>query len=263
MPQAIYKAISDVLKDVGAVGKDGKNTFDKYNYRSIDAVMNAMHPAMANHGVFVSPEVLEMTREERQSANGNTLIYSMAKVRYTFFAEDGSSVTATVIGEGMDRGDKSINKAMSAAFKYALFQVFCIPTEEMVDSEQDSPAVSDRKPAAQKSVQHTQQTQQASQQRTVPQQTGQTVPQQTAQPQQIGPVTNETIRRAVQDQPQEPQQTMNDLCNDVELATLEATIHKLWPKRTIESIFPKWPNVTRQQYGEFNQTVRNMQNKGK
>ena len=35
----------------------------------------------------------------------------------------------------MDSGDKATNKAMSIAFKYACFQVFCIPTEEMVDPD--------------------------------------------------------------------------------------------------------------------------------
>lgn len=139
MENGIYKAIADVLSDVGAVGKDGQNAFDKYRYRSIDAVMNAMHPAMAKHRVFVIPEVLEQSREERGAKSGGALIYSIIKVRYTFYAEDGSSLTATVIGEGMDKGDKSVNKAMSAAFKYALFQVFCIPTDEFSDSEDESP----------------------------------------------------------------------------------------------------------------------------
>lgn len=139
MENGIYKAIADVLSEVGAVGKDGQNTFDKYRYRSIDAVMNAMHPAMAKHRVFVIPEVLEQSREERGAKSGGVLIYSIIKVRYTFYAEDGSSLTATVIGEGMDKGDKSVNKAMSAAFKYALFQVFCIPTDEFSDSEDESP----------------------------------------------------------------------------------------------------------------------------
>lgn len=139
MENGIYKAIADVLSEVGAVGKDGQNAFDKYRYRSIDAVMNAMHPAMAKYGVFVMPEVLEQSREEQESRNGGVLIYSIIKVRYTFYAEDGSSLTATVIGEGMDKGDKSVNKAMSAAFKYALFQVFCIPTDEFSDSEDESP----------------------------------------------------------------------------------------------------------------------------
>jgi hypothetical protein len=67
------------------------------------------------------------------------LIYSICTIKYTFYAEDGSSVSATVIGEGMDSGDKATNKAMSIAFKYACFQVFCIPTEEMKDPDADTP----------------------------------------------------------------------------------------------------------------------------
>ena len=135
----VFEAIASVMADVGAVGKDATNKYDNYKYRSIDAVMNAMHPAMAKHRLFVVPEVIEQTREDRTSRKGEPMVYSVTKVKYTFFADDGSNISAVVIGEGMDRADKSMNKAMSAAFKYALFQVFCIPTEEMVDSETDSP----------------------------------------------------------------------------------------------------------------------------
>ena len=135
----IYKAISAVMDDVGAVGKNNTNQIQKYKFRGIDDVMNALHPAMVKHHVFVAPEVLEETREERQTGKGGLLIYSVVKVKYTFYTDDGSSVESVVIGEAMDSGDKSMNKAMSAAFKYACFQTFCIPTEEMRDSEEDSP----------------------------------------------------------------------------------------------------------------------------
>ena len=60
-------------------------------------------------------------------------------MKYTFYAEDGSSVSAVVQGEGMDSADKSSNKAMSVAFKYACFQVLCIPTEEMKDPDAETP----------------------------------------------------------------------------------------------------------------------------
>lgn len=147
---SIYEALANVMKDCTAVGKDSKNPQQGYKYRGIDAVMNAVNPALTKNHVFVAPEVLETSREERTTGKGTLLIYSIAKVRYTFYAEDGSSVTAVVIGEGMDSGDKSMNKAMSAAFKYALFQVLCIPTEEMIDSEVDSPEPQAKKPAPQK-----------------------------------------------------------------------------------------------------------------
>lgn len=131
----IYESICGVMADIGAVGKDSRNTQQGFMFRGIDAVMNALSPALIKNRIFVVPEILEQTREERQSSKGGLLIYSICKIKFTFYAEDGSSIAATVIGEGMDSGDKATNKAMSIAFKYACFQVFCIPTEEMQDPD--------------------------------------------------------------------------------------------------------------------------------
>lgn len=131
----IYESIAAVMGEIGAVGKTSKNQQQGFMFRGIDAVMNAINPALVKYKVFIVPEILEQAREERTNANGKTLIYSVCRIKYTFYAEDGSSISATVIGEGMDTGDKATNKAMSIAFKYACFQVFCIPTEEMVDPD--------------------------------------------------------------------------------------------------------------------------------
>lgn len=133
----IYEAISQTMADVGFVGKNTKNTQQGFMFRGIDAVMNALNPAMQKNHIFIVPEVLEQTREERQTKEGKNLIYSICKIKYTFYAQDGSSISAVVIGEGMDTGDKATNKAMSIAFKYACFQVFCIPTEEMKDPDSE------------------------------------------------------------------------------------------------------------------------------
>lgn len=141
---SIYETIPAVMAEIGVIGKDSWNK-QGFAYRGIDAVMNALNPAMTKYKMFVIPKALDQRREERQAAKGSTLIYSICTVEYTFYAEDGSSVSATVIGEGMDSGDKATNKAMSAAFKYACFQTFCIPTEEMKDPDAETPPPS--KPA--------------------------------------------------------------------------------------------------------------------
>lgn len=135
----IYQAIHSVMTEVGAIGKDKKNQQQGFMYRGVDDVMNALQPAFVHNNIFVVPEVLEQTREERTTKNGGQLLYSILKIKFTFYADDGSFVSATVIGEGMDSADKSSNKAMSVAFKYACFQVFCIPTEEMVDPDSETP----------------------------------------------------------------------------------------------------------------------------
>ena len=117
----IYTAVNKVMKEIGAIGKTSKNTQQGFMFRGIDAVMNGIQPALVNNGIFIVPEILEQTREERQTKSGNNLIYSVCKIKYTFYAQDGSSIEAVVIGEGMDSGDKATNKAMSIAFKYACF----------------------------------------------------------------------------------------------------------------------------------------------
>lgn len=148
----IYEAIADIMKEGYAISKDKKNPQQGFMYRGIDDVMNAFQPRMAARGIFVVPEVLESSREERQTSRGGNLIYSILKVRYTFYASDGSSVSAVVIGEGMDAGDKASNKALAVAMKYAMFQVFCIPTEEMQDPDAENyePSVpANQEPASQ------------------------------------------------------------------------------------------------------------------
>jgi len=133
----IYELIGKAIGRIGAIGKDKKNAQQGFMYRGIDQVYNALNPVMAELGIFFCPEVLDQKREERQTKNGSVLTYTILTMKFTAYAPDGSNVSMVVVGEGMDSGDKSSNKAMSVAMKYAMFQLFCIPTEEMKDPDAD------------------------------------------------------------------------------------------------------------------------------
>lgn len=136
---SVYEAIVKVQEDLAkkGVGKDQTNTFDRYKFRGIDDVYNALAPLLAKHKLCVLPKVLSRDSVERVSQKGQALFYVTVTVEYAFVsAVDGSSHTVVSVGEAMDRGDKATNKAMSAAYKYACFQAFCIPTEG--DNDADS-----------------------------------------------------------------------------------------------------------------------------
>ena len=135
----IYESIAKIMEEVPAITKSDKNTTQGFAYRGIDKVMNAMQPLLAKHKVFIVPECLERNREEKTTSKGGNLIYSILKMKYRFYAEDGSFVETITVGEGMDSGDKSSNKAMAIAMKYAMFQVFCIPTEADDDPDKSTP----------------------------------------------------------------------------------------------------------------------------
>lgn len=138
MTQLIYKKIADIMKEIGPIKKSGQNQAQNYKFRGIDQVYNELNPILAKHEVFTIPEVLADRMEERTSKNGATIIYRILTMKYIFYATDGSFVAAIVIGEGMDSGDKASNKAMAVAHKYALMQIFCIPTDDPKDPEHDS-----------------------------------------------------------------------------------------------------------------------------
>ena len=146
MSNMIYKKMSDVMKDVGAIGKDQKNTQQGFKFRGIDQFVNALYPALTKHGVFMSPRATSFTHELKDVVRGSGKAgvdkHVSIMMEYDFYAEDGSKVTVgPVPAEGLDSGDKATNKALSAALKYALIQTFSIPTEDMAEADFESPEI--------------------------------------------------------------------------------------------------------------------------
>lgn len=138
---AIYAAIASVMQDLAASGisKSRKNQQQGYNFRGIDDVYNALAPILSRHGLVILPRVLSREQTERTTAKGGVLFYTTVEVEFDLVArDDGSRHTVKTYGEAMDSGDKSTNKAMSAAFKYAAMQAFCIPTEGDNDADATS-----------------------------------------------------------------------------------------------------------------------------
>lgn len=147
----IYSAIIDAMGQVSAVSKDRRSTQGvSFAYRGIDDVMNELHGILAKCGIFIVPTVLEEQRTQGTTSKGGNMFYTRQKIKFTFFAKDGSNIEAVVIGEAMDSGDKASNKALSIGLKYALLQVFCIPTEDDKDPDSVTPDWQPQKQSAPK-----------------------------------------------------------------------------------------------------------------
>lgn len=138
----VYQAINAVQADLSRDGitKDKRNTQQGYNFRGIDDVYNALSPLLAKHGLCILPRILTRACEERQTQKGGVLFYVTVEAEFDFVcAEDGSKHVVRTFGEAMDSADKATNKAMSAAYKYAAFQAFAIPTEGDNDADAHTP----------------------------------------------------------------------------------------------------------------------------
>ena len=128
----VYAATAEVLADLAAVGigKGRTNTQQNYKFRGIDDVYNVLSGFLANRRLLILPRVISRSQVDRESKSGAALFYTTVEVEYDLVsALDGSKHTTRYYGEAMDSGDKGMNKALTAAFKYMCFQMFCIPIE--------------------------------------------------------------------------------------------------------------------------------------
>lgn len=127
----IQQTLNDVMNDVGAVAKKERNTHQNFQFRGIDAVINAVSPAFRHHGIVVVPRVVSHDYRQVEIGQKRTLSgHVTLVVEYTFTNLDGDSISATVAAESMDSGEKATAKAMSVAYRTALLQVLCLPTDE-------------------------------------------------------------------------------------------------------------------------------------
>lgn len=127
----VHEALSKVMGEVQAVRKNGKNQAQKFLFRGIDAVMNAVGPALRKHGVIIIPEDVDVHRSNGTTANGKQTAEVVVKVTYRVYGPGGDSIHGRVSAEAMDFGDKAVAKAMSVAYRTFLLQALTIPTDEL------------------------------------------------------------------------------------------------------------------------------------
>lgn len=119
-----------VMNDVQGIGKHDRNSAQGFNFRGIDAVMNAVGPALRKAGGFIVPSVDKVTYETAQSAKGGTLNIARVVVTYVVYGQTGDPILGSVSAEAFDSGDKATAKAMSVAYRTFLLQLLCLPTDE-------------------------------------------------------------------------------------------------------------------------------------
>lgn len=126
----VHEALSAVMADVRAVGKDGYNEQQKFKFRGVDGVVNAVGPALREHVVLVTPRVLDKSYRDFETSRGALMHECIVEVEYTFTGPEGDTLVGSSLGESADSGDKATAKAMSVAYRTWWLQALCIPTDE-------------------------------------------------------------------------------------------------------------------------------------
>lgn len=129
----VVEAFSAVMEDVQGIAKHGRVQTNSatFNFRGIDAVMNAVGPALRKHGVVILPNVEEANYRDVEVGKNRTIQRECTvRVRYVIHGPAGDTIEGIAYGEALDSGDKGTAKATSVAYRTFLLQGLTIPTDE-------------------------------------------------------------------------------------------------------------------------------------
>lgn len=134
---SIYAAFSAAMEEVQAVRKEGFNESQRYNFRGIDQVVNAVGPIFRKHHIIPMPHSCAASFRDVLTSTGKPTREVTVSATYRFYGPAGDFIEAVVPGESLDSGDKGTAKAMSVAYRIVLLQSLCIPTDDK-DPDADS-----------------------------------------------------------------------------------------------------------------------------
>ena len=141
--KSVFQAVSEVMNDVREVRKGDRNRQQGFNFRGIDAVMNAAGPALRKHGVIIAPISADLSAEMVEAGNKKAKDTS-GTVAFRWFGPEGDFFDAEVCAEGREYADKGGAKTMSVALRTCILQTLCLPTDDPDPDEdyiESSPAV--------------------------------------------------------------------------------------------------------------------------
>lgn len=136
----IHEALVAVKEEVGAVDKGGFNAGQKFKFRGVDQVVNAVAGALARNGVIVFPVDVHTDYTERTNAKGGAVVDARVRATYRWVGPEGDFVDAMVVAEGRDMADKATAKAMSVAYRICILQTLSLPTDDP-DPDSEYPEV--------------------------------------------------------------------------------------------------------------------------
>lgn len=130
-PDSIVVLMAAAMAKLRAVEKD--RTFGGpggFNFRGIDATINAVGPVFRELGIVGPLPELEKIEYDLVEASKRQMHRVRVVVRYRFMGPNGDEISVLTPGEAIDTGDKATAKAMSVALRIALLQALCLPTQE-------------------------------------------------------------------------------------------------------------------------------------
>lgn len=126
----LVERLIEVKKEIGAVGKNDRNNAQGFNFRGIDAVINAVAGPFMKHGIVSYPAKVVSVKRGTGTTNGGKTMNTIDVIVQYAFTDGEDTLYFEAPGEAFDSGDKATPKAMSVAYRTALLQALNLPTDD-------------------------------------------------------------------------------------------------------------------------------------
>tara|TARA_R100000329_G_scaffold150632_1_gene144061 strand:+ start:3998 stop:4516 length:519 start_codon:yes stop_codon:yes gene_type:complete len=132
-PLSLVNKILKIMEDIDYIQKDGTNSFHGYNFATDMNLLSTYRKKFIEYGMVVVPSVNKVV------IDGTITNIDMGIA--LICCETGEKIEVPWAGQGQDKGDKGLYKAMTGGLKYWLMKTFMLPTG-------DDPEIDTRKPKA-------------------------------------------------------------------------------------------------------------------
>lgn len=126
----LIQAWQAVMAEVTEVRKDGKFSGGgaNYSYRGVDAVVNAVGPALRKHRVVILPIDMQPSYRDVEVGGKRTPMRECTMiVTYKIIGANSDEWIVQGAGESLDSGDKGTTKAGTVAYRNMLLTALSIP----------------------------------------------------------------------------------------------------------------------------------------
>jgi hypothetical protein len=143
-PPRLAKALLAITREIGLIGKEGRNDFQRYNYARWEDINDKLSPLLAEHGILIiQSETSRSLLEENDKGSTLAIVYEFTIVNE--HGEQWPPITWTAISRLRDQkgitDDKAAAKCHTQAEKYFCIKQFKIRTSDAIDNDAGDGAV--------------------------------------------------------------------------------------------------------------------------
>lgn len=136
----LAKKLVKILGELQTIKKSGRNDHQGYQYTTESDLLEVIRPRLVEQGVFVFSSVESQEVTPIEDGNKKTIITSVTTVHTFVDSESGAEFSVKSQGQGADKQDKGVYKAITGATKYFLWKNFLMETGDDPENDGANPS---------------------------------------------------------------------------------------------------------------------------